>query len=71
MSLLNFEWVPEWSMWRLGEQMTALIGFRPGTCFGPQGHAGLHFMHDTVAKDYRHAGELNFQAINPHAGQPT
>lgn len=37
--------------------LTVLIDFAPGTRFGVHGLAGLHPVHDTVAKDYRH---LNF-----------
>lgn len=39
------------------KRLTVLIDFTPGTRFGLPGHAGLHPVHDTVAKDYRH---LNF-----------
>ena len=39
------------------KRLTVLIDFVPGTHFGVPGHAGLHPVHDTVAKDYRH---LNF-----------
>jgi transposase len=39
------------------KQLTVLIDFAPGTRFGVPGDAGLHPVHDTVAKDYRH---LNF-----------
>ena len=39
------------------KRLTVLIDFAPGTRFGVAGHAGLHPVHDTVAKDYRH---LNF-----------
>jgi transposase len=37
--------------------LTVLIDFAAGTRFGIAGVAGLHPVHDTVAKDYRH---LNF-----------
>lgn len=37
--------------------LTVLIDFAPGTRFGVPEVAGLHPVHDTVAKDYRH---LNF-----------
>jgi transposase len=39
------------------KRLTVLIDFVPGTRFGVPGHAGLHPVYDTVAKDYRH---LNF-----------
>ena len=39
------------------KRLTVLIDFAPGTRFGVPGDAGLHPVHDTVAKDYRH---LNF-----------
>jgi transposase len=39
------------------KRLTVLIDFAPGTRFGVAGQAGLHPVHDTVAKDYRH---LNF-----------
>jgi len=39
------------------KRLTVLIDFTPGTRFGVPGDAGLHPVHDTVAKDYRH---LNF-----------
>jgi transposase len=39
------------------KRLTVLIDFAPGTRFGVHGDAGLHPVHDTVAKDYRH---LNF-----------
>jgi len=39
------------------KRLTVLIDFTPGTRFGVAGHAGLHPVHDTVAKEYRH---LNF-----------
>ena len=39
------------------KRLTVLIDFAPGTRFGIPEHAGLHPVHDTVAKDYRH---LNF-----------
>jgi len=37
--------------------LTVLIDFEPGTCFAISGHAGMHPVHDTVNKTYRH---LNF-----------
>lgn len=37
--------------------LTVLIDFTPGTRCTVPGHAGVHPVHDTVAKDYRH---LNF-----------
>ena len=33
--------------------LAVLIDFAPGTRFGVPGLAGLHTVHDTVAKDYR------------------
>jgi len=39
------------------KRLTVLIDFAPGTRFGVAGHVGVHPVHDTVAKDYRH---LNF-----------
>ena len=39
------------------KRLTVLIDFAPGTRFGVPGDAGLHPVHDTVAKDYR---RLNF-----------
>jgi transposase len=39
------------------KRLTVLIDFSPGTRFAVPGHDGLHPVHDTVAKDYRH---LNF-----------
>jgi len=39
------------------KRLTVLIDFTPGTRFGVAGQPGLHPVHDTVAKDYRH---LNF-----------
>ena len=39
------------------KRLTVLIDFTPGTRFGVAGHAGLHPVHDTVTKEYRH---LNF-----------
>jgi hypothetical protein len=39
------------------KRLTVLIDFAPGTHFGVPGHDGLHPVHDTVLKDYRH---LNF-----------
>jgi transposase len=39
------------------KRLTVLIDFAPGTRFGVPGDAGVHPVHDTVAKDYRH---LNF-----------
>jgi transposase len=39
------------------KRLTVLIDFAAGTRFGVPGDAGLHPVHDTVAKDYRH---LNF-----------
>jgi len=37
--------------------LTVLIDFKPGTRFGISGHEGVHPVHDTVTKTYRH---LNF-----------
>ena len=37
--------------------LTVLIDFKPGTRFAAPGHEGLHPVHDTVPKTYRH---LNF-----------
>lgn len=37
--------------------LTVLIDFKPGTRFGIAGHEGVHPVHDTVTKTYRH---LNF-----------
>lgn len=37
--------------------LTVLIDFKPGTHFGICGHEGVHPVHDTVTKTYRH---LNF-----------
>ena len=37
--------------------LTVLIDFKPGTRFAAPGHEGLHSVHDTVPKTYRH---LNF-----------
>ena len=39
------------------KRLTVSIDFVPGTHFGVSGHDGLHPVHDTVAKEYRH---LNF-----------
>jgi len=39
------------------KRLTVLIDFTPGTRFAVPGHEGVHPVHDTVAKDYRH---LNF-----------
>jgi transposase len=39
------------------KRLTVLIDFAPGTRFGVPGDTGVHPVHDTVAKDYRH---LNF-----------
>lgn len=39
------------------KRLTVLIDFAAGTRFGVSGQTGLHPVHDTVAKDYRH---LNF-----------
>ncbi len=45
------------------KRLTVLIDFAPGTRFGVPGQAGLHPVHDTVAKDYRH---LNFFQYECH-----
>jgi transposase len=37
--------------------LTVLIDFKPGTRFAISGHEGMHPVHDTVTKSYRH---LNF-----------
>ena len=37
--------------------LTVLIDFKPGSRFGVSGHEGVHPVHDTVTKTYRH---LNF-----------
>ena len=37
--------------------LTVLVDFKPGTRFAISGHAGVHAVHDTVTKSYRH---LNF-----------
>ena len=39
------------------KRLTVLIDFTAGTRFAVPGHEGVHPVHDTVAKDYRH---LNF-----------
>jgi transposase len=39
------------------KRLTVLIDFAPGSRFALPGHDGVHPVHDTVAKDYRH---LNF-----------
>ena len=39
------------------KRLTVLIDFTPGTRFGVAGDTGLHPVHDTVTKEYRH---LNF-----------
>lgn len=39
------------------KRLTVLIDFTPGTRFGIPGEAGVHPVHDTVTKEYRH---LNF-----------
>ncbi|MGH6627955.1 MAG: helix-turn-helix domain-containing protein, partial [Burkholderiaceae bacterium] len=37
--------------------LTVLIDFKPGSRFAVSGHEGMHPVHDTVVKTYRH---LNF-----------
>src|SRR5687767_14238717 len=37
--------------------LTVQIDFQPGSRFAVEGHEGLHPVHDTVVKEYRH---LNF-----------
>ena len=37
--------------------LTVMIDFKPGTWFAVSGHEGVHPVHDTVVKTYRH---LNF-----------
>ena len=37
--------------------LTVLVDFKPGTRFAVSGHQGLHPVHDTLTKTYRH---LNF-----------
>lgn len=37
--------------------LTVLVDFKPGTRFAVSGHEGMHPVHDTVTKTYRH---LNF-----------
>src|SRR6516162_9186073 len=37
--------------------LTVLVDFKPGTRFAISGHEGVHPVHDTVSKTYRH---LNF-----------
>ena len=39
------------------KKLTVLIDFKPGSRFEVSGHEGVHPVHDTVTKSYRH---LNF-----------
>jgi transposase len=39
------------------KRLLVVVDFKPGTRFGVAGQPGMHPVHDTVAKDYRH---LNF-----------
>jgi len=45
------------------KRLTVLIDFTPGTRFGIAGHAGVHPVHDTVTKEYRHLNSSSTSAI--------
>ena len=55
--------------------LTVLVDFKPGTRFAISGHAGVHAVHDTVTKSYRHLNffqhECHLQVRTPRVTLPS
>jgi len=55
--------------------LTILIDFKPGSRFAVSGHEGMHPVHDTVTKTYRHLNffqhECHLQVRTPRVKLPT
>ena len=55
--------------------LTVLVDFKPGTRFAISGHAGVHAVHDTVPKSYRHLNffqhECHLQVRTPRVTLPS
>ena len=55
--------------------LTVLIDFKPGSRFAVPGHEGMHPVHDTVTKTYRHLNffqhECHLQVRTPRVTLPT
>ena len=55
--------------------LTVLIDFEPGSRFAASGHEGMHPVHDTVTKTYRHLNffqhECHLQVRTPRVTLPS
>ena len=43
--------------------LTVLIDFKPGSRFAISGHEGVHPVHDTVSKTYRHMNFFQHECV--------